>query len=542
MSVLNSKRNKSKKILALTGRSAEKIVRNNVPANVTVKVLPIDVAAFISKNLILKNLPKEEAQKYDLILAPGFVEGDLSSLTTLLGVPVVKGPRYASDIKLAITELDFEEFSSKHSADRFLKKKKYSQTKQFLKDGFSKPIIDKSKEFVLGIENTFPVGVNRPPIVMSEIIDAPKLPLTEILKQAQSFIDSGANVIDIGAIAKNPQPEKIKEIISELQSLKKNNNIILSIDTLNKEEILAAVDAKIDLILSIDHGNVDQLIGKIPKEIGIVFLPTNVKEGYMPKTSEERVESLIKLRDKLLAAGYTKLFADPIIEMPIYPGFATSLESYIQYRKVDSTTPMMTCVGNVTEFIEADPVGINALFGCLAVELGIQLLLMTDYSVKCRGGTKEIVKARDLAFAAKKRSSPPKGHGINILMAKSRTDFELEIPINKDLEIVDLTNDDGALYSMDYELDPKGSFTIWTNYQNQKIYVTHLDISSKKPDLLLISSEARMLFEEITKRGLISKLDHAFYLGRELERAEVCLYLGKTYIQNEQAFRDSENY
>ncbi len=540
--MLNSKRKKNTKILVLTGRSAEKIVKSSVPSNVTVKVLPIDVAAFINKDLILKNLTKEEAQKYDLILAPGFVQGDLVPLYALLGVPVVKGPRYASDIKLAVTELDFEEFSSKYSADKLIKKKKYSQTRQFLDDGFNKPLIEKSKEFILGIRNAFPIGVNRPPLVMSEIIDAPKLTMKEVITRAQFFINSGANVIDIGAIAKNPQPKKIKEIVSALQKLKKNNNFILSIDTLNEEEIIAAVEAKIDLILSIDHGNVDQLIDKIPKEIGIVFLPTNVKEGVMHKTPEERVKSLIKLRDKLRAAGHTKLFADPIIEMPIYPGFASSLESYIQYRKIDSTTPMMTCVGNVTEFIEADPVGINTLFGCLAVELGIQLLLMTDYSVKCRGGTKEIVKARDLAFAAKKRNTPPIGHGINILLAKSRTDFELEIPIKKDLEIVDLTSDDGALYSMDYEMDPKGSFTIWINYQNQKIYVSHLGISSKKPDLLLISSEARMLFEEITKRGLLSKIDHAFYLGRELERAEVCLYLGKTYIQNEQTFKDSEYF
>ncbi len=536
--MLNSKRKKNNKILALTGRSAEKIVRSIVPSNVTVKVLPIDVAAFINKDLILKNLTREEAQKYDLILTPGFVQGDLASLHTLLGVSVVKGPRYASDIKLAVTELDFDEFSSKYSADRFLKKKKYSQTRQILNDGFNRPVNEKIGEFILGVGNTFPIGINRPPIVMSEIIDAPKLTMEEVLTRAQFFINSGANVIDIGAIAKNPQPAKIKTIITELQKLKKSNNIILSIDTLNEEEILAAVDAKIDLILSIDHGNVNQLIDKIPKETGIVFLPTNVKEGFMPKTSEDRVKSLIKLRDKLRAAGYTKLFADPIIEMPIYPGFASSLESYIQYRKIDSTTPMMTCIGNVTEFIEADPVGINTLFGCLAVELGIQLLLMTDFSVKCRGGTKEIVKARDLAFAAKKRNSPPIGHGVNILLAKSRTDFEIEIPINKDLEIIDLTSDDGALYTMHYDLDPKGSFTIWINNQKQKIYVSHLDISCKKPDLLLISSEARMLFEEITKRGLLSKMDHAFYLGRELERAEICLYLGKTYIQNEQAFKD----
>ena len=537
-----AKKTQTCKILALTGRSAEKIVKNNVPSNVVVKVLPIDVAAFINDDLILKHVTKIEAQKFDLIIVPGFVQGDLSELSSQLGIPVVKGPRYASDLKLTLVELDPLELSAKHSADKFLKTKKFAETRQILNDGFTVPINEKLHEFELGNKKQFPIGISRPPLVMAEIIDAPKFSVVEIRKKAIFYLENGANVIDIGAIATNPQPTKIEEIVLALQGLKSKYNFIISIDTLNTEEIMAAVKADVDLILSIDHGNVDELLGKIPKDIGIVFLPTNVKEGYMPKTPEDRVKSLITLRDILLEAGYKKLFADPIIEMPIYPGFASSLESYIQYRNIDANTPMMTCVGNVTEFIEADPIGINALFGCLAVELGIKLLLMTDFSVKCRGGTKEIVKARDLAFAAKKRKAPPKGHGINILMAKSRTDFELEIPIDENLEIIDLKSEQRVLYSMDYEFDPKGSFTIWTDFHKQKIFVSHLDLSTNKPDILFISSEARLIFSEITKRGLISKIDHAFYLGRELERAENCLYLGKTYIQNEQAFKDSEYY
>ncbi|HUU77160.1 MAG TPA: dihydropteroate synthase-like protein [candidate division Zixibacteria bacterium] len=530
------------KVLALTGRAAESIIRANIPKNVLVKVLPIDVAAFITREFILENITKNEAMKYDLILVPGFVQGDLTELKNILGVPVVKGPRYASDIKLALKELTLSEFSSKYSADKFIQTKKYSETKDLLNYGFNSPLEKQKSEFTLGLENQFLVGLDRPALVMAEIIDAPKMTIDQIKDRVKYFLKYGANIIDIGVIAKSPQPKKIFKIISELQKLKEIHHFIISIDTLNVEEIVAAIEAKVDLILSIDHGNINDLIDKIPNETGIVFLPTNIKDGYMPKAPEERVKSLIKLRDKLQKAGFTKLFADPIIEMPIYPGFASSLESYILFRKKDQRTPMMTCIGNVTEFIEADPIGINVLFGCLAVELGIQLLLMTDYSVKCRGGIKEIVKARDLAFAAKQRKAPPKGHGINILMAKSKTDLELEIPIHKDLEIIDLKFADANLYSMDYEFDPKGSFTIWIDYYKQKIYVVHMSINSKKPDLLFISSNARMIIEEIQKRGLLSKLDHAIYMGRELERAEICLYLGKTYIQNEQAFKESELY
>ena len=36
-------------------------------------------------------------------------------------------------------------------------------------------------------------------------------------------------------------------------------------------------------------------------------------------------------------------------------------------------------------------------------------------------------------------------------------------------------------------------------------------------------------------------VDHAYYIGRELERAEICLYLGKTFVQNEQVFKDEND-
>ncbi|NHJ32818.1 MAG: DUF4346 domain-containing protein, partial [Asgard group archaeon] len=285
--------------------------------------------------------------------------------------------------------------------------------------------------------------------------------------------------------------------------------------------------------------NIDHLISYIPKEFGVVFVTTNVEEGYLPKTTKKRVDSLIQLRDKLKSAGLTKIAADPIIEMPIYPGFTSSLSHYIEYRKRDPETPMMTCVGNVTEFIAADPIGINALFSCISVELGIQYILVTDVSVKCRGGIKEVVKSRDLAFVAKQKNAPPKGHGIELLMAKSRIANDQEIIGFQDIEVLEITaNEDQPLYSMDYDPDPKGGFTIWIDYHKQKIFVTHRKPKTHEPDLLIISSKARVIYEEIQKRGLLSNFDHAFYMGRELERAEICLYLGKTYIQNKQSFKD----
>ncbi|MHA1440940.1 MAG: hypothetical protein ACTSPK_03615, partial [Candidatus Heimdallarchaeota archaeon] len=70
--------NSQYKILAVTGRSAENLVRNFLPKNVDLKVLPINVAAFITQRLILENISEEFAKQYDIIIVPGLVQGDIS--------------------------------------------------------------------------------------------------------------------------------------------------------------------------------------------------------------------------------------------------------------------------------------------------------------------------------------------------------------------------------------------------------------------------------------------------------------------------------
>ncbi|HUT81621.1 MAG TPA: dihydropteroate synthase-like protein [Candidatus Bathyarchaeia archaeon] len=535
-----SYKSEKKKILLVTGHSAELLVRKYAPKDVDIIVMPVDVAAFITKNMIIKNISKKIAQKYDLIMVPGLVQDDLTELTDILGILVVKGPKYASDIKIVLTEIDPFILSPIHAADKFLKKQKLALSEKILYDGYTKPL-DEKNEFCIGSKKKFPIGLTRPPLVMAEIVDAPKLTLEKVLERAHYYLDNGADILDIGAVANYPNPDQIKKIFQQLRPLQEKTDFAISIDTLNVEEIRAAIKSGVDIILSIDHSNVDELKDEIPIDTGIVYVPTNVVKGILPNNTKERIESLLNLKNKLNEVGLNKLIADPIIEMPIYPGFTQSLSHYIEYRKVDPKTPMMTCIGNVTEFIAADPIGINALFGCMAVELGIQLLLVTDVSVKCRGGIKEVVTARNMAYVAQQTNKPPKDQGINLLMAKSRTAVDLDIIELTEIETIELElADKDLLYNLNYEFDPKGSFTIWTDYHKQKIFVSHLAYKSNKADLLLISSKAKPIFDEIIKRNLISNIGHAYYLGRELERAEICLYLGKTYMQNEQSFKNTE--
>ncbi|MHC1600732.1 MAG: DUF4346 domain-containing protein [Candidatus Nezhaarchaeales archaeon] len=41
------------------------------------------------------------------------------------------------------------------------------------------------------------------------------------------------------------------------------------------------------------------------------------------------------------------------------------------------------------------------------------------------------------------------------------------------------------------------------------------------------------MYDELIRRGLITTLDHAAYIGKELYKAELALRIGKSYVQDE---------
>jgi dihydropteroate synthase-like protein len=529
------------KLLIITGKAAEPIVRKYVPKNANIIVLPVDVAAFITGELILYHLSKDKAKQYDVILVPGLIVEDLSQVSKELDTPVVKGPRYICDLPKLLEEIDLRKLSSRVSADFLLQSQREKEAKNVLEEAYTRSISKRDNEFLIGSSPGFPIGLSRPPIIMAEIIDAPLLTTDEILSRTNYFLSHGAQIIDIGAIASQAHPNKIREIIVLIrEAFQDKYQFALSIDSMHESDQLAALEMDIDLVLSVDEGNIDFIAPKLPKDTAVVIIPTNIKKGLMSKTLDERIKVLFSLKKQLQDIGHQKIVADPILDIPIYPGITTSLATYYEFRQKDPKTPLFGCIGNVTEFIAADPIGINALFGCFAVELGIQLVLVTDSSVKCRGGIKEMTTARDLAYVALIKKTPPKDQGIDLLMAKSRYDSEVISfnPKKSEIKTKYLKYDleSNLTPKTDFVKDPRGSFVIWTNYENQEINVVHLHPKTTKPDCHLISKKAAPLLQEIIKKELISKLDHASYLGRELERAEICLYLGKTYIQNEQVF------
>jgi tetrahydromethanopterin S-methyltransferase subunit A len=85
-------------------------------------------------------------------------------------------------------------------------------------------------------------------------------------------------------------------------------------------------------------------------------------------------------------------------------------------------------------------------------------------------------------------------------------------------------------------MDPKGYFKLYINLDLNQILISHFENqpnseSVQKPTRTFIGTTAESLYKEIIKAGLVSRLDHAGYLGKELQRAELALKFGIEYIQ-----------
>tara|TARA_Y100001978_G_scaffold127087_1_gene113370 strand:- start:675 stop:1061 length:387 start_codon:yes stop_codon:yes gene_type:complete len=125
----------------------------------------------------------------------------------------------------------------------------------------------------------------------------------------------------------------------------------------------------------------------------------------------------------------------------------------------------------------------------------------------------------------------------------------------EDLRRINEINDK-KLSQRDIVLDPSGYFIIKTDQISKKIFVEHylnnidskgiaLDPLTNKPikcdkqnkrqyNKIFKGNTAKEIGILITEKNnnLISKLDHALYLGRELQKAEECLLRNEVYIQD----------
>ena len=517
----------SKKILLVTAELAEKLVRRYAAESALasdVKVLPISVASFMTSELLINELKKTRLTDLSIILVPGLVRSDLKRVEEELGLPIFKGPKYAADIPLVLDNLDRIELSKEKPACELLNSEiKASIGKQIkMAEEVAKEKLSEPHNFLIGNgKASVAAGKDFPPRVIGEIADAPLLSDEKIIEVAKRYLESGAEIIDIGMLADMQMADEVPRLVSTLRD---NFEVPISIDTFNKAEIKKAIECEIDLILSINGATIDEFQNL---DVPAVLVPIDPKRGHYPRAPTEKAEYLMKLVGKSEKLGYERVIADPILE-PVNRGFAESLLSFYELRGLNPELPILMGVGNVIELYDADSIGMTALLVGAASELGVNLVLTVEASDKTRGNVAEVRKAREMMTISKLRSTVPKDLGLDLLILKEkRKVFDL---YNKNVEKVARAIHASA--KREFKLDPKGFFKIFVD----KSEIVAVLYAGRDPKIVIRGKTAEEICDEIIERGLIDEIEHAAYLGRELQKAEIAMRSGRSYLQEKELF------
>ncbi|RAP54085.1 MAG: hypothetical protein BZ137_04160 [Methanosphaera sp. rholeuAM130] len=523
------------KILIITGTVAKdnilKHVKDYKKHELYMKILPIPIAAFITPKLIIYHLKQEKTFKsinannkcnlndFDMIITPGLMKQDASVIKEELNIPTVKGSTNSADIRLTLDILDEMDLSTTTPADILIRDKQYEESMKIINayDKGSETAKNELKKMSNILIGDCPVGFDFPMRVLGEIANATSFTDDELLNKADYYINSGADMIDIGMTAGENNCQKAYDIV---KLIKDNYDIPVSVDSVNPNEIKSGLHAGADLVLSIDHGNYEKVIKDIRDyEAAAVMIPTDYSKNYVPKSPREKVTSLEKLDNK--CKGITTI-ADLLLDPINSPSLTKSLDAYLIYRRQNPSKQMFFGVGNVSELLDVDSHGVHALLAAIAMELNVSILFTPEASLKTKNAIKELKTASNMMFISKHKGSIPKNIGINLIQLKDA--------YKKDDATIDINGLEQIKARGDGKFTPdvKGSFKIVV----ADGYIKAIHYVNYEKSSVIYGKCARDIYEEILRRDMISRLEHAAYMGMELEKAETALKLDKQYVQD----------
>ena len=321
--------------------------------------------------------------------------------------------------------------------------------------------------------------------IIAEVNNAGRLTREAVRDCARYFRDSGADIIDVGCTPGLPFPA-LGDTVRELRDL----GLRVSVDSFDAVEIRAAVAAGAELVLSVNRSNLGVARDFAGSGTRVVVIPDF---GAGLDSLDASIASLERW-----GVGY---LIDPVIE-PIGLGFAASLARYAEARRRWPDAPMMMGIGNVTELTAADSTGVNAVLVAICQELGVRAVLTTEVASWTRGAVRETDVARRLMHYAVTRRALPKHVDDRLLTVK-------------DPQV--LAYGEEELRALQARItDP-----------NFRIFADREAITVLNRDLFVRGTSIQEIFEQLG----VEEPTHAFYLGKELARAQLAVQLGKTYRQ-----------
>jgi len=401
-----------------------------------VVVLNIAVAALMTAEWALRRVQIPPGVTRAVV--PGYLQGDLEQLRASTGVPFERGPK---DLR------ELPRHFGAHGARL---------------EGYGAYSIE----------------------ILAEINHVPALPLDEVLAVARRYRRDGADVIDLGCDPGGPF-RGISDVVRAL----KDEGFRASIDSMDPREIVSAVEAGAELVLSANRTNLEALKG-LPCEL--VVIPDEPSSLAGLERSVEKLEE-----------WGMKLRIDPVIE-PIGFGFARSLGRYIAVRDRFPGSEILMGIGNVTELTGADTAPLNLLLLGFCEELGIRSVLTTEVIPWAATCVREIDIARRLVRYSIAEKQLPKH-------------IEPRLHLLRDPER--LRHGAGEIQRLAESIRDR----------NIRIFAEDGRIHVVSAGKHLAGEDPFELFESLQE----ADGSHAFYLGYEMAKAVTALTLGKNYTQDE---------
>ena len=107
--------------------------------------------------------------------------------------------------------------------------------------------------------------------------------------------------------------------------------------------------------------------------------------------------------------------------------------------------------------------------------------------------------------------------------------YDPEVKEEKDIKTIYAEYDD----LKEFQMDKKGYFLIRINKEEKTIEVAFCP-EVNKITVKIVGRKPLDIYQTIIKQSLISRMDHAAYLGRELQKAKTALDLGLEYVQDDE--------
>ncbi len=511
------------KVVLVTTTSAKELVEsiarelldNYNDLKVEIIITSVPVASLASTESILNDLLKHKKQieNTDLVILPGMLRGSARKLEEVLGVPVVKGPKYVGDLPDMIALLKKGmRFSTDVPADDVIAVDGRRRLNRLLKK-----LSDVKPCFKI---RNVTFTLRPPPLNLFYELCPAAFSNCRLhrFKNFSTLVEAlaklGYSGVIIGCDVENCCYGDMQAKMLEV----KKHGLLAGIDVYELSEVPKEVLKLADIILNVTAEHVEIIARRVQRNTVLVLVPERTN------SLSEAINSIRKAVKLAENAGLRKLVIDPVLKPPLL-GLSQSLillkdaVSLIKY-------PFLAGPCNVYELMDADSPGIIALLTALLFEVGVSNLLITEASRKACGAAEEAAYARKMIYEAFTRKSPPKDTLYNLLILKDKRKREVQ-PSSECLV--------SRRKAVEEAIPPRMEEVYVKLYVNREAQRIIVDVYCKGEVVRYEGTNPLDLGRAIVREiGLTA--EHAMYLGFELSKAYTALKTAKDYVQDDELF------